>query len=329
MSIAQKVVADRVNANILNLSDDSLIFVGGIPRSGTTLVQNVIDSHSKILGLPEFKNIHRIINLQRQMKDEVKKGFIDLICTEQELNSYFKSFIKSFFEPLKKKHGYEYISEKTPQNLLVFQDLIELFPKSKFVLVVRDPRAIVNSTKKVNERARKQKVQSAVGSFYEYTNKIREQYQLTNKLIKKYPDKIFFIRYEDLVNDIERITKDFCQYMSINWEPEMMKPGEQHHLNEKGMLTDYNKAYYDKKLFGRNADSSSLYKWKKELTKREKNYIYKLFKRERLEYKFGYQLEKEPMSMIDHIYSTTKNASEKMVRIYYLIQRYVRKFSRI
>ena len=40
------------------------IFVGGAPRSGTTLVQNMLDSHPDILGGPEFIHIPDIINLR-------------------------------------------------------------------------------------------------------------------------------------------------------------------------------------------------------------------------------------------------------------------------
>ncbi|GEM_PF-2029612 len=329
MSKAQKIISEEVKNSNIKLDDENLIFVGGIARSGTTLVQNVIDSHSKILGLPEFKNTERIIYLHRQMKDEIKKGFIDLICNEQELDLYYKNFIKSFFAPLKEEYNVEFISEKHPPNLKVFDDLIHLFPKSKFVLVTRDPRAILNSMKHVRHRARKKRLIALTGSWNDITNRIKNEFELTCKLYEKYPKKIFFIRYEDIVTDIEGVTKDFCRYMSIEWEPEMMRPGDHEHLNEKGMISDYNAAFYDKVSFNRNADTSSLYKWKDELTKQEKNDIYDLLKSSGIENKFGYKLSKEPMSIFDHISGITISASQKLVRIFYIIQRYAQKFNRI
>jgi hypothetical protein len=311
------------------MKDEDLIFVGGIARSGTTLFQNAIDSHSRILGLPEFKNLHRIINLHKQMSHEIRRGFIDLICNEQELDKYFKDFIRSFFSPLKKKYDCKFISEKTPQNLLVFADLIRLFPKAHFVLVVRDPRAIVNSTKNVRARARKNEIASPVGSFFEFTHQIKNQYKLTFDLVEKYKDRIFLVRYADMVNDLERVTKDFCQYMSIPWEPAMTSPGAKQHMNEKGMTTDFNQAFYDKKLLRRNAERSSLYKWKKELSKREINYINTSFKKDGLDNMFGYELSNEDMSFFDHIYNFARNSRDKLIRMYYLSLRYAHKFSRI
>jgi hypothetical protein len=312
-----------------NMKDEELIFVGGIARSGTTLFQNAIDSHSRILGLPEFKNLHRIINLHKQMSHEIRKGFIDLICNQQELDAYFKDFILSFFRPLRDKYDCEFISEKTPQNLLVFADLIRLFPKAHFVLVVRDPRAIVNSTKNVRARARKNELESPVGSFFEFTHQIKNQYKLTVDLVEKYKDHIFLVRYADMVKDLEKVTKDFCEYMAIPWEPAMTHPGAKQHMNERGMTTGFNQAFYDKKLLRRDAESSSLDKWKQDLSKREINYINLQFKKEGLDNKFGYELADEDLSIFDHVYSFARNSRDKLIRMYYLSLRYAHKFSRI
>ena len=55
------------------------VFIGGSPRSGTTLVQNILDSHPVICGGPEFHHLPDIMNLRKALRDSIAKGWIDLI----------------------------------------------------------------------------------------------------------------------------------------------------------------------------------------------------------------------------------------------------------
>ena len=62
-------------------------------------------------------------------------------------------FIEKLFLHLADSHRCKYYSEKTPMNILVFPELVELVSNAHFIHVVRDPRAIVASMKQVKNRA--------------------------------------------------------------------------------------------------------------------------------------------------------------------------------
>ncbi|MGB0109821.1 MAG: sulfotransferase, partial [Terriglobales bacterium] len=62
-----------------------LIFVGGSPRSGTTLVQRVLDCHPEIYGGPEFDFVPPIVDLFQEMRRSIRSGRIDAILDEKAL----------------------------------------------------------------------------------------------------------------------------------------------------------------------------------------------------------------------------------------------------
>ena len=53
---------------------EQFIFVGGAARSGTTLVQNILDSYPYIIGGPEFRNIPSIIKLRNELHESIAGG---------------------------------------------------------------------------------------------------------------------------------------------------------------------------------------------------------------------------------------------------------------
>ena len=130
-----------------------LIFIGGSPRSGTTLIQNMLDSHPLVLGGPEFLHLPDIIELRRKLHSSISRGWIDIFCSREDVDTHLIEAINKLFLSLSKKYHCEIYSEKTPENILVFFELMELFPEAHFIQVIRDPRAILSSMQQVKQRA--------------------------------------------------------------------------------------------------------------------------------------------------------------------------------
>ena len=107
---------------------ERIIFVGGPPRSGTTLVQNMLDSHPDICGGPEFDNIPNIIGVRNMMLDSLNRGRTDVFMNKEYLDSRVVEFIESFLLPYADRRQRRLVSEKTPFNVLVFPELLECSP---------------------------------------------------------------------------------------------------------------------------------------------------------------------------------------------------------
>src|SRR6266513_5215620 len=103
-----------------------IVFVGGSPRSGTTLVQRVLNHHPKVYGGSEFDFIPGIAELYQRMRDSVHSGRIAPILDEARLRHVFRELIASLLIPKAEAEGVVLLSEKTPSNVLAFDALEQI-----------------------------------------------------------------------------------------------------------------------------------------------------------------------------------------------------------
>ena len=134
-----------------------LIFVGGSPRSGTTLAQRVLNCHPDIYGGPEFDFLPSIASLSQEMREAIRSGRIDAIVNENTLTEAFRGLVISLLVPKLQAKGVSFLSEKTPSNVLAFTWLEECAPEAKKILVLRDPRDVVNSMLEVGRRQQRRR----------------------------------------------------------------------------------------------------------------------------------------------------------------------------
>lgn len=276
------------------------IFVGGSPRSGTTLVQNMLDSHPDICGGPEFFHIPDIIEVRKKLHQSIAKELIDLFCSYEDVDRLICSLIESLLLPLADKYECKLLSEKTTANVLVFPELIDLFPGARFIHVVRDPRAIVASMLQVGIRAKK--VGRPTASFVantstaiDYAKKCLNAGFAASKLA---PDKVLTVVYERLVTDSERETKRMCDFLKIEWSSQMMHPGSVKHLGEKPIV---NEVWYDKKTYYRDPEPGQIYKWKTQLTPIQQVIVAESFREVEGLVKLGYDFSPDDLSPISRI----------------------------
>ena len=214
-----------------------LIFIGGSPRSGTTLLQNMLDSHPLILGGPEFLHLPDFIKLRRKLHYSIGREWISLFCTRDDVDRYLISLISKLFLSLAGKYHCEFYSEKTPDNILIFSELIELFPEAHFIQVIRDPRAILSSMQQVKKRAIEKGIKQP--DFVTNTDRgvayIKRCHDAGFKAHKHAPGKVFTVMYEHLLETPERETKKICNFLGIEWNDLMLHPGDKAHLGSQAL----------------------------------------------------------------------------------------------
>lgn len=279
-----------------------LIFVAGVPRSGTTLVQNILDCHPDIYGGPEFDRIPNIIDLRRKLNMSLKWGRINSFTTRAEVDVHMANLIKNLLHPVARRNHCSFISEKTPWNILAFEDLIEILPEAKFIHLIRYPHAVIASMRGVAARALEKGIlppdfTKSIGlACYYYESVLK----LIHRLDKKYPGKILTIKYENLLNEPPSEIKRLCSFIGVTFDKKMLTPEATAHPGEKQMTK--NKVWYSESMYRSKIDMSNINKWEFQLNGTDKAFINYVFLHNPHIKKYGYSFSNKELSHVNRYF---------------------------
>jgi protein-tyrosine sulfotransferase len=272
------------------------IFVGGAARSGTTVLQNILDTHPDIVGAPEFHHLVDVGKLRTKMHALIENGLIDQICSPEDVDRSLCQLIEGLLRPLREKCGCRYLSEKTPDNVLVFPELIGLFPGARFIWVVRDPRAVIASMLQVGRRARKVHLptQDFTQSLLAAIAYIRQCFKAGAAAQQLAPERVITVSYERLVSSPEAETKRICRFLAIDWTEQMLHPASMKHFGEKAITIK--NVWYDSASYNRNPETKEIDKWKYELSLIQQAIVATAFRNVADFAQFGYDLSMDGLA---------------------------------
>lgn len=140
-----KFVYDDKHLAIPYDQNSPLIFIGGMPRSGTTLMRVMMDAHPEVRCGEETRVIPRILGMRNHwQKSEIeRKRLVEAGINDAVIDSAVSAFILEIIA----KHGdaAPRLCNKDPFTLKSSQYLSSLFPNAKFILMIRDGRAVIHS----------------------------------------------------------------------------------------------------------------------------------------------------------------------------------------
>lgn len=207
--------------------ESSLIFIGGLPRSGTTLVEQIIDSHPRAAGRGEMSIATRIAGaMPRLCGDEQPYP----TCMVSASPDAIATAAASVCEWLGSAGASELrIVEKSPTNAIHFGLLASLFPSARFILTQRDPR------------------DAGLSCFtYDFTGHYPWTYDLTDigryaKLHESHVrqwnsalgDRLTVVTYETLVENFEAEANRIIAFCGLEWDDACLA----FHENQRTVLT--------------------------------------------------------------------------------------------
>ena len=196
------------------------IFILGMPRSGTTLVEQILSSHSAICGAGELEFLKNAINSIDWQNTKIQKKDIKKIREE-------------YIFQLNKISKLPYITDKMPLNFQWIGFIVYAFPEAKIIHLKRDAMAVCWSNYKLNFES-----EGMAFSFDQID--IAKYYKLYEDLMKywheKFPKKIYDFNYEALTKNQEEQTRKLFEYLEIDWEKAVLN----FHKNDRAVQTASN-----------------------------------------------------------------------------------------
>ena len=210
------------NPNIIknyneNIGEKKMIFILGMPRSGTSLVEQIITSHSNVFGAGELPQLSRIVN-SKLMTD---KDFSEKKINNLYENSFFTNELRiEYFSYLKRFNTTKnFITDKAPLNFRWIGIIKILFPDSIIIHCSRNPKDNCFSIFK-------NFFEGGMDFGYDQ-NELVTYYKIYLDLMNfwndKYPDSIFEAKYERIIDDTENQIKKIIKFCNLNWEENCLK----------------------------------------------------------------------------------------------------------
>jgi len=202
--------------------DQKIIFIVGLPRSGTSLIEQIISSHSNVYGAGELSFLDDIIK---------KKEFKNYNFTNN-LNSFneIKSIANDYYNLIKNFNINEKnITDKAPLNFRWIGFIKLLFPNAKVIHCMRNAEDNLLSLYKnvFDENLNWVYDQKNLIDFYNnYLN-------LMNFWEKTLPNYIYNIKYEKLIQNQDAEIKNLINFCGLSWEDNCLKS----HNNKKTIKT--------------------------------------------------------------------------------------------
>ena len=253
--------------------EQGFFFVVGRGRSGTSLLQTILNQNSKIAIAPEAQFIMYLWKRYSQKKNwdqATKLKFLKDLWKEKRLHNWNldadvlqeeilniapeRSNFSTLCQQVYIQYGHAQDKEKgficgdkNPHYALYIERLMTFYPNSKFIYLIRDPRSNIISYQNVDFDLQSLPALAQRWNLYN---------QAILKTSRKYPDKFHFVRFEDLLQNPEDVLSQICQFLGVAYDP--------------AMLDFYKKEQEWKTSFRKNLssplDPSKINSWQKNLT---------------------------------------------------------------
>ena len=208
------------------------IFILGMPRSGTSLIEQIVSTHSNVYGAGELTILPKIMH----------KSIWDKYTNPEELLTFIREEYLNQISEFKVNQ--EFVVDKMPFNFFYIGFILKSIPEAKIIHIHRNPMAVCWSNFKAN-------FFDNVGMNYAHKlETIGEFYLIYNEIMKfwseTYSDSLINIDYDKFVIDYETSSKNIISDIGLNWENEILKFHENNRVVETNSLLQVrSKVYQD------------------------------------------------------------------------------------
>jgi len=195
----------------------------GHPRSGTTLLEQVLDAHSDVISAEETKLMHDEAYLP------LIRDFPEGTSILQALDSVPPSVVcharENYFHHaellLRAKIGGRLLLDKNPALNLMIPMVVRVFPETKFLIALRDPRDVVISC--FMQALPLTPISSAYHSLEGTVNQYANVMGFWLEMLPRMGNQWVYVRYEEMIADLPAVARSALGFLGLGFEENVLK----------------------------------------------------------------------------------------------------------
>lgn len=231
---------------MVGLDGKNLVFIFSLPRSGSTLLSNLLAGHEEICSPPEPWLLLKLLTFSKQINpfciydDQLAAAAINEFIDRSTIDSAAAAFAVTAYNASLQEAGKTIFIDKTPRYYYVLDEIDRIFPKAKKIFLKRNPLDIAWSCKTTWNLGPEMLTGGSVTNTFDFSFGL---FKLQEYFCR--PDlNRYVIDYESLVDAPEENLQKLSEFIGINFQLEMLD-------FRKGMNSDHKKsAMGDNKIYG-------------------------------------------------------------------------------
>ena len=187
------------------------VFIVGLPRSGTTLVEQIISSHSQVTGAGELPFASQFGS---------RLAFGQASVDQEALRAFRNEYLAGL---QRRSEGNAIVTDKMPQNFRHLGLIAAALPEAKIIHVKRDPAAVcwANYTQYFADSSGPLNYCYSLEDIVHYHGLYEDLMTFWHQAL---PGRIYDLDYERLTKDQEEETRKLIDHLGLNWDDACLSP---------------------------------------------------------------------------------------------------------
>lgn len=209
---------------------ENLIFLVSQPRAGSTLLQLMLSGHPEVATTSEpWVALHPFFALRKEGLRAVYDARLSFKATEEFLRqagvdeAFYKEqvgeFLVRLYNHAASHFGKRYFLDKTPRYYHIIEDLLEVFPEARFIVLFRNPLAVLSSILKTW-------VKDDILALSEYRDDLVTAPGKMLGAVSEGRGNVLKVNYEQLIKAPESELGRICGFLGIDYSGKMLEYGE-------------------------------------------------------------------------------------------------------